>query len=160
MKHLEIERKFLVRYKNYKDVAVSKSRIVQGFLNTHPERTVRVRITNNMGYLTVKGKGNDSGTPRFEWETQIPVSEATNLIDLCEPGILEKIRYQVPFAGHVFEVDEFLGDNTGLVVAEIELKHEEEPFEKPIWLDKEVTGNINYYNSQLSIKPYNQWKNN
>lgn len=157
MQHLEIERKFLVNSDEFKAKATSKTRIVQGFLNTHIERTVRVRIRGNKGYLTVKGLGNDSGTTRFEWETEVPVSEATNLIDLCEPIILEKTRFEVPFAGHIFEVDEFLGENKGLVVAEIGLQHEDEHFEKPEWLGEEVTGQARYYNSQLSLKPYNQW---
>ena len=109
MEHLEIERKFLVKSNNYKAAAISKNRIVQGFLNTHPERTVRVRITEEKGFLTVKGMGNDSGTTRFEWETEISLVEATNLIDLCEPVILEKVRFKVPVDGAMFEVDEFLG---------------------------------------------------
>lgn len=158
MEHLEIERKFLVRSDDFKARSTLKTRIVQGFLNTHPERTVRVRIKGDSGYLTVKGIGNDTGTTRFEWETEVPVAEAINLIDLCEPVILEKIRYEIPVGNHIFEVDEFFGENTGLVVAEIELKHEDEPFEKPKWLGEEVTGQIKYYNSQLSVKPFNQWK--
>jgi CYTH domain-containing protein len=158
MEHLEIERKFLVTSNAYKADAILETHMVQGFLNTHPERTVRVRIAGEKAFLTVKGKGNDSGTTRFEWETEIAVSEATNLIDLCEPIILEKVRYKVPVGAHRYEVDEFLGENRGLVVAEIELKHEDEPFEKPGWLGEEVTGQPKYYNSQLSIKPFNQWK--
>jgi len=158
MEHLEIERKFLVKSDAYKKNASSETRIVQGFLNTAPERTVRVRIKGDKGYLTVKGKGNDSGTTRFEWETEITIAEATNLIDLCEPGILEKIRYEVIVGKHVFEVDEFLGENKGLVIAEIELQHEDELFEKPNWLSNEVTGEIKYYNSQLAIKPFCKWK--
>jgi len=158
MEHLEIERKFLVTSSAYKIDAVSEVRMVQGFLNTHPERTVRVRLAGEKGYLTVKGKGNDSGTTRFEWETEISTSEATNLIDLCEPIILEKVRYKVPIGKHMFEVDEFLGENKGLVIAEIELEHEDEYFEKLGWLGEEVTGKPKYYNSQLSIKPFDQWK--
>ncbi len=158
MEHLEIERKFLVKSDEYKDSASSQLRMIQGFLNTHPERTVRVRIAGDTAFLTVKGAGNVSGTTRFEWETEIPIAEATNLIDLCEPIILEKVRFVVPVGQHVFEVDEFLGENKGLVIAEIELQHEDELFEKPRWLGEEVTGNIRYYNSQLSLKPYNQWK--
>lgn len=157
MEHLEIERKFLVRSVEFKMLADSKHDIAQGFLNTHPERTVRVRIMGEKGFLTVKGIGNNSGTTRFEWETEIPVNEATNLIDLCEPTILQKTRYKVPCGPHLFEVDEFHGENKGLVIAEIELRHEDELFERPGWLGEEVTGNPKYYNSQLSIKPYNQW---
>jgi len=157
MEHLEIERKFLVKQNAYKQGARSKTRIAQGFLNTHPERTVRVRIKGDSGYLTVKGLGNKSGTTRFEWEIEIPVKEATDLMDLCEPIILEKTRYEVPMGKHIFEVDEFSGENHGLVVAEIELEHEDEPFKRPDWLGEEVTGDSKYYNSQLSIKPYTQW---
>ena len=157
MEHLEIERKFLVKSNGYKDEASSHSRIVQGFLNTDPDRTVRVRIKDEKGYLTVKGSSNASGTTRFEWETEISSKEATNLIDLCEDVILEKIRYEVHHGNHVFEVDEFMGENRGLVVAELELKHEDEGFEKPEWLGKEVTGIPKYYNSQLSKKPFKTW---
>nr|WP_299386559.1 CYTH domain-containing protein [Allomuricauda sp.] len=157
MEHLEIERKFLVNSPAYKDQASSKIRIVQGFLNTDPERTVRVRIKDDQGYLTVKGASNTTGTTRFEWETEIPVIEATNLIDLCEDVILEKNRYKVHFGNHVFEVDEFLGENKGLVVAEVELQHEDEVFDKPSWLAKEVTGEVKYYNSQLSKNPFKDW---
>jgi CYTH domain-containing protein len=157
MQHLEIERKFLVKSTEYKSAATSENRIVQGFLNTDPERTVRVRIKGDKGYLTIKGKGNESGTTRFEWEHEISLTEATNLIDLCESGILEKTRFEVPVDKHVFEVDEFLGENKGLVVAEVELQHEDERFEKPNWLGEEVTGQTKYYNSQLSKKPFSRW---
>ncbi|WP_318310816.1 CYTH domain-containing protein [Flagellimonas crocea] len=157
MEHLEIERKFLVRSDAFKQAATSQTRIVQGFLNTDPDRTVRVRIKGDKGYLTVKGPSNESGTTRFEWEIEISWTEATNLIDLCESGILEKIRFEVPFGNHLYEVDEFLGENKGLVLAEVELKHEEERFERPDWLGEEVTGQIQYYNSQLSIKPFKEW---
>lgn len=157
MEHLEIERKFLVKSDEYKNHSESPERIVQGFLNTHPDRTVRVRIKNGKGFLAVKGASNESGTTRFEWETEISISEATNLIDLCEGAILEKMRYELCFGPHTFEVDEFLGENKGLVVAEIELGHEDEVFERPDWLGQEVTGEVKYYNSQLSKKPFNQW---
>ncbi|MEX0316020.1 MAG: CYTH domain-containing protein [Allomuricauda sp.] len=157
MEHLEIERKFLVKSEGYKQDAGSQIRIVQGFLNTHPERTVRVRIKGDKAFLTIKGMSNASGTTRFEWETEIESAEAINLIDLCEAVILEKIRYQVPMGNHIFEVDEFLGENKGLIVAEIELNHEDEVFEKPEWLGKEVTGEIRYYNSQLSKNPFTAW---
>lgn len=157
MEHLEIERKFLVVSEAYKKDATSENRIVQGFLNTAPERTVRVRIKGNKGYLTIKGKGNESGTTRFEWEKEISFKDATNLIDLCEPGILEKIRFEVPAGEHLFEIDEFLGENEGLVVAEVELQNEDERFDKPDWLGDEVTGQIKYYNSQLTKKPFINW---
>nr|WP_321415587.1 CYTH domain-containing protein [uncultured Allomuricauda sp.] len=157
MEHLEIERKFLVRSDGFKQNATSQTRIVQGFLNTDPERTVRVRIKGERGFLTVKGASNESGTTRFEWETEITVVEATNLIDLCEAGILEKVRFEVPMGKHMFEVDEFLGENKGLLLAEVELTHEDERFEKPDWLGEEVTGQVQYYNSQLSLKPFKEW---
>ena len=157
MEHLEIERKFLVVSEAYKKDATSETRIVQGFLNTAPERTVRVRIKGNKGYLTIKGKGNESGTTRFEWEKEISFKDATNLIDLCEPGILEKIRFEVPAGEHLFEIDEFLGENKGLVVAEVELQNEDERFDKPDWLGDEVTGQIKYYNSQLTKKSFINW---
>jgi len=157
MEHLEIERKFLVNSDAFKQQATSQTRIVQGFLNTDPERTVRVRIRGEKGFLTVKGASNESGTTRFEWEIEISWAEATNLIDLCESGILEKIRFEVPLGKHMFEVDEFLGENKGLILAEVELKHEDERFERPDWLGQEVTGQVQYYNSQLSIKPYKEW---
>lgn len=157
MEHLEIERKFLVTSDAYRDGATSRTRIVQGFLNTHPHRTVRVRIKGDKGFLTVKGASNASGTTRFEWEIEISAAEATNLIDMCEDVILEKIRFEVPFGEHVFEVDEFLGENKGLVVAEVELQHEDEIFKRPDWLGNEVTGEKKYYNSQLSKNPYSLW---
>ena len=157
MEHLEIERKFLVKSDGYKQKATSQTRIVQGFLNTNPDRTVRVRIKGDKGFLTVKGASNESGTTRFEWETEITTAEAANLIDLCEAGILEKIRYEVSFGHHLYEVDEFLGENKGLILAEIELNHEDERFEKPDWLGEEVTGQVQYYNSQLSKKPFKTW---
>lgn len=157
MEHLEIERKFLVKSDGFREKATSQTRIVQGFLNTDPDRTVRVRIKGDKGFLTVKGSSNESGTTRFEWETEITASEAANLIDLCEAGILEKTRFELPFGNHLYEVDEFLGENKGLILAEIELNHEDERFEKPDWLGEEVTGQVQYYNSQLSRKPFKQW---
>jgi|SRR5690606_23142702 len=157
MEHLEIERKFLVRSTAYREAASAKTRIVQGFLNRDPERVVRVRRLDDKGFLTVKGPSNDSGTTRFEWELELSVQEANNLMDLCERGILEKIRYTVPVGRHHFEVDEFLGENKGLVVAELELEHEDEPFESPSWLGEEVTGQVKYYNSNLSQKPFLEW---
>lgn len=153
----EIERKFLVRSEDFRNESERSTRIVQGFLNTDPLRTVRVRIKGDKGFLTVKGMGNDQGTTRFEWETGIPLREAEALLKLAEPGVIEKIRYEVPMGGHLFEVDEFFGDNTGLIIAEIELQDEDEPFDRPFWLGKEVTGDKKYYNSQLSKRPYGLW---
>lgn len=154
---IEIERKFLVKANSYKEVAFSKSRIVQGFLNSDPERTVRIRIKGDVGFLTIKGISNASGTSRFEWEKEILLSEAEQLLPLCEKGTIDKIRYFVKVGKHTFEVDEFLSENQGLVVAEIELTNEEETFEKPDWLGKEVTGEVKYYNSQLAKNPFKNW---
>ncbi len=154
---LEIERKFLIISQVYKNEAFNSTRIVQGFLNTHPERTVRVRIKGDKGFITVKGKSNDAGTIRTEWENEIRLTEAEMLLKICEEGIIEKTRYEIRAGDHIFEVDEFSGDNQGLIIAEIELSSENEAFEKPKWLGKEVTGEIKYYNSQLSNQPFNTW---
>ena len=137
--------------------AISEKRIVQGFLNTHPERTVRIRIHGERGYITVKGKSNKTGTTRFEWEKEIEMQEARSLLKLCEEGVIDKVRYEVRVENHIFEVDEFFGNNKGLVIAEIELKSENETFVKPPWLGKEVTGEVKYYNSNLSKNPFNNW---
>ncbi|RKS26211.1 CYTH domain-containing protein [Flavobacterium endophyticum] len=155
---LEIERKFLVKSDDFKAVAFAKNQIAQGYLNSHPERTVRIRIKGESGFLTIKGKGNESGVSRLEWETEIPLTEAKSLIKLCENGVIDKIRYEVKAGNHIFEVDEFFGDNEGLVVAEIELQSEDETFEKPEWLGQEVTNDERYYNAFLSNHPYTTWK--
>jgi adenylate cyclase len=155
---IEIERKFLVISDAYKSEAFKQSRIVQGFLNTHKERTVRVRIWGDKGFLTIKGASSADGLSRFEWEKELSIVECEALLKLCEKGIIDKIRYEVKQGNHIFEIDEFLGDNTGLVIAEIELSNETEAFEKPSWLGKEVTGDIRYYNSQLSKLPYIAWQ--
>lgn len=153
----EIERKFLVKTDAFKSDAYQKTRIVQGFLNTDPERTVRIRINGQQAFLTVKGKSSENGLSRFEWEMEIDVNEAESLLKLCEPGIIEKDRYLVRNEDYIFEVDEFSGQNQGLTIAEIELKAEEDAFLKPFWLGEEVTGDVRYYNSQLSKKPYLNW---
>lgn len=153
----EIERKFLVTSDAFKAAAHTENRIVQGYLNSNPERTVRVRIKGKKGYITIKGKGNASGTTRFEWETEIPLVEAENLLLLCEKGVIDKIRYEIPQGNHVYEVDVFSGENEGLIIAEIELDSESEHFEKPDWIGKEVTGDKRYYNAFLSHHPYQSW---
>lgn len=155
---IEIERKFLVTSDTFKRYAFKRIKIVQGFLNTHPDRTVRVRLKGEEGFLTVKGKSSSDGTSRFEWEHQITKDDAQALLELCEDGIIAKTRHEIKLDNHIFEVDEFLGNNEGLVVAEIELKSASEHFQKPDWLGEEVTGDIKYYNSQLSKQPYNTWK--
>ena len=154
----EIERKFLVKNDRFKNEAVRATRIVQGYLSSAPERTVRVRIRGDKGFLTVKGIGNETGASRFEWEIEIPKEDAEKLLRICEPGIIDKTRYLVKIGEHVFEVDEFYGENEGLVLAEVELKAENEAFEKPAWLGEEVTGDVRYYNSMLMKNPYRRWK--
>jgi len=147
----EIERKFLVINDDYKLEAERVHHIIQAYLNRHPARTVRIRINDAAGFITVKGASNQSGMSRFEWEKEIPVEEARELITLAEPGVIEKVRYVIPAGnGLKWEVDEFLGDNEGLVLAEIELPAENTGFKKPAWLGEEVTGNPAYYNSALS----------
>ncbi|MEP2936425.1 MAG: CYTH domain-containing protein [Gilvibacter sp.] len=155
---IEIERKFLVKNKGFKKQAYDATLIKQGFLNTHPERTVRVRVKDDQGWITIKGLSNNSGTTRSEWEHLIDVEEANELLKICEPGIIEKTRYLVAVQSHLFEVDVFEGDNEGLIVAEVELQSEDEVFEAPSWLGIEVTGDIKYYNSNLSLHPYKNWK--
>ena len=152
----EIERKFLVTGE-FKSLAFAQSRIVQGYISSARGRTVRVRIRDDKGYLTIKGDSNASGTSRYEWEKELPLSEAEELMKLCEPGIIDKTRYLVRSGKHIFEVDEFYGDNEGLVVAEVELAAEDECFEKPGFIGREVTGDIRYYNSQLMSHPYKNW---
>lgn len=153
----EIERKFLVISDQYKQVAYKKSYIKQGFLNSKKERVVRVRIKDDTGFLTIKGASNKSGTTRFEWEKEIDLEEAKDLFNLCEKGIIEKYRYLVKEKNHIYEVDDFLGENRGLVIAEIELENENDQFSKPNWLGKEVTGSVKYYNSNLSKLPFSKW---
>ena len=155
---IEIERKFLVTSNAFKYEASNSIRITQGFLNTHKERTVRVRLKGEKGYLTIKGKSTNNGLTRFEWEKEISKTDAEALLNLCEKGVIEKTRFEVKSGNHTFEIDEFFGDNKGLIIAEIELQYETETFTKPIWLGEEVTGKIKYYNSQLSKKPFNTWK--
>lgn len=155
----EIERKFLVKSEDYKQEASQQYKISQGYLNSHPDRSVRVRIKGEKGYLTIKGKSSESGMSRFEWEKEVDLTEAEELLKLCEPGVIEKIRYLVNHKGNLYEIDEFSSDNEGLVVAEIELESEESEFQSPGWLGKEVTGDNRYYNSQLCQHPFKDWKN-
>ncbi len=154
---IEIERKFLVLGENYKKEAQKSTRITQGYLSTDPERTVRVRTKGNKGFLTVKGKSNDSGTTRIEVEEEIAFAKAQMLLKICLPGIIDKTRYEIPAGKHIWEVDAFYGENEGLILAEIELIRENEPFSKPSWIGTEVTGEKKYYNSQLSQYPFTDW---
>jgi len=155
---IEIERKFLTTSDAFKVEAFAKTRITQGYLSAVPERTVRVRIKGNKGFLTIKGASNESGLSRFEWEKEIPVEEANELLKLCEKGIIDKTRFEVKKGNHIFEIDAFYGENEGLIVAEIELDSETETFEKPVWLGKEVTNDKRYYNSYLSQHPFKNWE--
>ena len=152
----EIERKFLVAG-DFKPFARKAIRITQGYLCSVPERTVRVRIKGDRGFITIKGIGSASGASRYEWEKEIPVAEALELLQICEPGVIDKMRYLVEVGEHTYEVDEFYGDNEGLTLAEVELTSEDEVFEKPEWLGKEVTGDVKYYNSMLMKNPYKTW---
>jgi adenylate cyclase len=154
---VEIERKFLVLSNDFINESFGKKRIVQAYLNSNPERTVRVRIKEDKAFLTIKGKGNSTGTTRLEWEKEIAVDDAEKLLLICESGVIDKIRHEVKVGQHVFEVDVFTGKNDGLLLAEIELQFEDEAFEKPIWLGKEVTNDERYYNAYLSKKPFNSW---
>ena len=135
---IEIERKFLVKGTGYRKEATSHIRILQGFLSTDPDRTIRVRCIGEHGFMTIKGRTFDQGTSRPEWEYEIPLQEATELLALCIPDPVEKVRYQVPCGEHTFEVDEFMGANQGLVLAEVELQNKEEDFARPSWLVPEV----------------------
>lgn len=154
---IEIERKFLVNDESYKEMAFKSDRIAQGYICRQGGNSTRVRVRGDKGYLTIKGPSIDGGLSRFEWEKEIPASEAWELMKLCPTPIIDKTRYLVEFEGHVFEVDEFYGDNEGLVVAEVELSAIDEEFKKPPFLGKEVTGEGKYYNSSLSRFPYKCW---
>lgn len=153
---VEIERKFLVKG-NFKPHVFSQTRIIQGYLSSLPERVVRIRIRGEQGSITVKGVASVSGMSRYEWEKEIPVKDAHDLLNLCEPGVIDKTRYLVKVNNHTFEIDEFYGENAGLVIAEIELASENEEFIKPDWLGMEVTGDERYYNSSLVKKPFTKW---
>ena len=153
----EIERKFLVLSLDFITEAIQFEKIAQGYLNSTPERTVRIRIKDKKGFITIKGKGDETGTTRFEWEKEIDLHEAEALLNLCETGVIDKTRYLIPKGKHTFEVDIFEGENKGLIVAEIELSDANETFEKPNWLAKEVTGEEKYYNAFLSKNPFTNW---
>ncbi len=157
---LEIERKFLVVGDDFKRQAYSSSRIKQGYICSGHGRTVRVRIRDSRGYLTIKGPSADGGLSRYEFEQEIAFDDAEQLMKLCEPGIIDKTRYLVKSGEHTFEVDEFYGENEGLVMAEVELRSADEHYEKPDFIGREVTGDHRYYNSHLRKNPYSQWASN
>ena len=154
---IEIERKFLVTSNDFIKEAFSNKRIVQAYLSSVPERAVRIRIKGNQGFLTIKGKSNDNGMSRLEWEKEIDLAEAEKLLTICENGIIDKIRYEVKVGNHIFEIDVFSGENEGLIMAEIELEDENESFEIPSWLGKEVTNDSRYYNVYLAQNPFKYW---
>ena len=158
MSGFEIERKFLVKDGRYKELAFASSRIRQGYICSGHGRTVRVRIRDTHGYLTIKGPSTNGGLSRYEFEREITLDEAEHLMALCEPGLIDKTRYLVKSGAHTFEVDEFYGENEGLVIAEVELGSEEEPYEKADFIGEEVTGDKRYYNSHLRVNPYSLWK--
>jgi len=155
---LEIERKFLVSGNDYKREAYASDRIKQGYICSGHGHTVRVRIRGDKGYLTIKGPSNNGGMTRFEFEKEITLEEAQQLFELCEPGVIDKTRYLVKAGNHTFEVDEFYGDNQGLVMAEVELASEDEPYEKPAFVGREVTGDRRFYNSHLRKFPFIVWR--
>ena len=155
---IEIERKFLVLNQDFVAQAYQSSRIVQGYLNSDAYRTVRIRIKDDKGFLTIKGIGNDSGTTRLEWETQLPLAEAQQLLTLAENGVIDKVRHLILVGKHTYEVDVFTGENAGLIIAELELEKEDESYEKPSWLGEEVTGIEKYYNAYVSNNPFSGWE--
>ena len=154
----EIERKFLVRDDSYKKLAFAHSHIQQGYICSERGRTVRVRIRDERAYLTIKGPSLDGGLSRYEFEKEITLDEARHLMELCAPGVIDKRRFLVKSGSHTFEVDEFYGDNEGLVMAEVELQKPDEPFEKPDFIGPEVTGDARFYNSHMRQNPYKNWK--
>lgn len=155
---IEIERKFLVKSDDFKEQAFTQNKIAQGYLSSVPERTVRVRIKGKKGFITIKGIGQHGGMSRFEWENEILLDEAEQLLKLCEKGKIEKTRFEIKAGKHIIEVDEFYGDNDGLIMAEIELESETDTFEKPDWLGEEVTNDPRYYNAYLSKNPFKDWE--
>ena len=154
---VEIERKFLVKNNSFKQESFAEKSMKQGYLNSNKNRTVRIRITDDKAFITVKGNSNSTGVSRFEWEKEIDKLEAEELLLLCETTIIEKNRFYVKNHQHVYEIDEFFGDNYGLIIAEVELKKEDEAYTKPLWLGEEVTGQKKYYNSKLSKNPFRDW---
>ena len=154
---IEIERKFIVINDSYKTMTFQSDRIAQGYICREGGNSARVRVRGDKGYVTIKGPSPDGGLSRFEWEKEIPVNEALDLLKLCHDGIIDKVRHLVKCGKHIFEVDEFFGDNEGLVIAEVELGDANEKFEKPDFVGEEVTGDKRYYNSRLTRYPYKSW---
>ena len=152
---LEIERKFLLRNEQWREETKKAITLRQGYLNSAPERAVRVRIKGKKGKLTIKGLGNGISRPEFEYD--IPLPEAMELLALCEQPLIEKTRYEVKVGKHLWEIDEFSGVNEGLLVAEIELSREDEDFLRPSWLGDEITDDTRYFNSELVRRPFSEW---
>jgi len=152
---IEIERKFLVRDDSWRN-GTAGTDYQQGYLAVVPRCSVRVRVANDQAWLTIKS--GDGGLTRHEYEYPVPREHAQGLLALCEPVVISKTRYLVRVGEHVWEIDEFHGDNAGLIIAEIELQREDEDFEKPAWLGEEVSRDLRYYNAALSSRPYRQWK--
>jgi CYTH domain-containing protein len=157
---VETERKFLVKDRSFVNEAFEKRTVKQGYICADPERSVRIRITDDKAFLTIKSASNERGWSRYEFETPLSTEDANELIKLCLPGIIEKTRHYIEYKGHTWEVDVFYGENEGLTVAEIELESEEESFELPAWIDREVSGDARYYNSALAKKPFLSWSCN
>lgn len=157
MSGMEIERKFLVRNDSYKQLAYNHSHIKQGYICSGHGRTVRVRLRDDRAFLTIKGPSNADGMSRYEFEKEITMDEGLHLFALCEPGAIDKVRWLVRSGQHTFEVDEFFGDNEGLVMAEVELGSEDEAFAKPAFVGEEVTGDRRYYNAHLTRNPFKAW---
>ena len=154
---LEIERKFLVKDGRFKALSHNATRIAQGYIQTQPGVTVRFRIRGEKGYITIKGPSDEGGLARYEWEKEISLKDAEDLLKLCCGGMIEKTRYLVDFDGHTFEVDEFHGDNEGLVMAEVEMSSVDEDVTLPEWIGEEVTGDKRYYNKYMSVHPFKTW---
>jgi adenylate cyclase len=154
---LEIERKFSVKNTNFLANAKESYKITQGYLNTDKNRTVRIRIKGEKGFITVKGLSSADGLSRFEWEKEINIKDAEALLLLCEDFVIDKTRYLIPFDTIVFEVDVFEGANEGLVIAEVELETKDQQFDKPEWLGQELTGDERFYNAYLSNVPFTSW---
>ena len=154
---IEIERKFLVLNDSYKREALGHSHIQQGYICSNERRAVRVRIRDNRAYLTIKGPTPEGGLPCFEFEKEITLEEGKQLMRLCEPGIIDKVRWLVKSGEHTFEIDEFFGENKGLVMAEVELSSVDDEVLIPAFIGEEVTGDPRFFNSHLRINPYRTW---
>lgn len=153
---IEIERKFLVHHDKWALIQKPKGMVIrQGYMHKEPDKTIRVRVKDQESFITIKGKSE--GMSRSEYEYAIPLADGNEMLDAFCDAIIDKVRYNITYAGKLWEVDVFTGDNAGLIVAEIELRSEDETFELPDWIDREVTRDKRYFNSNLSVKPYSNW---